>query len=124
MPGFFAKREFHRKIIEAQSYAEWKTWAVKLDEENGAQAWKMQYDCNEYDYRLVHERLEDLRRARKNDNWKHSAYLVRSTLDRNLGGMSLPALFEKSLLGTKDLIKQYIDEVSTMVMLYYIAWTC
>eukprot|EP00041_Stephanoeca_diplocostata_P030079 m.900901 g.900901 ORF g.900901 m.900901 type:complete len:597 (-) comp23686_c1_seq7:491-2281(-) len=111
LPGYSAKRTFSRNIIAAKSYTEWKTWAGKLDDENGAQAWKMQYESTEYDYRLVHERLEDLRRARKNDNWTHSAYILRSTLDRNLGGMRSPALFEKSLLGTKDLIKQYIDEV-------------
>ena len=39
------------------------------------------------------------------------AFCLRSHLDRNLGGMASPALYT-GLVGTKDLIEQYIEEVA------------
>ena len=36
---------------------------------------------------------------------------MRSSLDRNLGGIGAPKLFETCILGTKELIESYLFEV-------------
>ncbi|EDQ91814.1 uncharacterized protein MONBRDRAFT_31257 [Monosiga brevicollis MX1] len=71
----------------------------------------MSYECELYDYQLVRDSLEQLYKARKADDKAQMAWLLRSTLHRDLGGMGNPRLFERCYLGTKDLIEQYVEEV-------------
>jgi hypothetical protein len=65
-----------------------------------------------YDYALVRDHLDRLYRARKLDDRQQMAWLLRSTLHRDLGGMGSSKLFSKTYFGTRDLIEQYVDEAS------------
>ena len=101
IPGFLRKKQDSIELRRSQTYSEWVAKATAIDHRNGAAAWKMRYEAAEYDYELVHERLQELRDCRKLDDWAKSAYLVRSTLDRNLGLMGSAELFQKCHIGTK-----------------------
>ena len=59
----------------------------------------------------MRDQLEDLRQAREEQDQSRCAFLLRSTLQRDLGGMGNPRLYEKCRTGTKKLIEEYIDEV-------------
>eukprot|EP00040_Diaphanoeca_grandis_P022299 m.119513 g.119513 ORF g.119513 m.119513 type:complete len:579 (+) comp28742_c0_seq1:691-2427(+) len=111
LPDYFMKQSDRRQLRNALTYEEWHNKATESDIKAGAQNWKMKFESEDYDYVLAHERLQELQEARKNQNWSRSAYLLRSTLDRNLADMSSPKLFQQCHIGTKDLVEQYADEV-------------
>lgn len=101
MPGFLRTKQDSIELRRSQTYSEWVAKATAIDHRNDAAAWKMRYEATEYDYELVHERLQELRDCRKLEDWAKSAYLLRSTLDRNLGLMGSAELFQKCHIGTK-----------------------
>lgn len=64
-----------------------------------------------YDYKLIATRVTQLRRAREVKDTAAVMYRLRSGLLRNLGGITDTKLYQRSLLGTKRLIHDYLDEV-------------
>jgi TAG lipase/steryl ester hydrolase/phospholipase A2/LPA acyltransferase len=71
-------------------------------------AWKETVECDEYNSRLVQERLEQLDAARGSCDVSRMLYLIRTSLSRDLGGMSNASLYKHTHFGTKDLIDRYI----------------
>ena len=109
-------RSSHRTALRAQleharDYDEWREAAQQLDRIGGNLTWKMGFESTLYDYMLLRDHLDAFYRARKRDDRRRMAWLLRTTLQRNLAGMGNPRLFEKCYDGTKDLIEQYVDEV-------------
>lgn len=110
-PAYVAKREAAHALSIAASYAEWREAAAVLDKLEGGDAWKMSPEDDAYDYVLLREHLAELVAVRKAENWVRAAFLLRTTLCRDLGGIASPSLYVKVHLGTKDLIESYVDEV-------------
>lgn len=110
-PTFLKRQHVLREMAGCANYREWRRKALHLDRMEGNQAWKMRYECADYDYDLVRDCLEDLYRARKRDDRQRLAFHLRSTLNRDLGGMGNSVLYRRCHVGTKDLIEKYIDEV-------------
>ncbi|KAI3635194.1 hypothetical protein MIR68_006760 [Amoeboaphelidium protococcarum] len=98
-------------LQRAQTYDEWKQIAHHLDVimNNGDY-------CNDpvsvdYDFRLISKRLSQLRKARQQNDVQMLIYRLRAGLLRNLGGITDVKLYQRSLLRTKKLIEEYIEEV-------------
>jgi hypothetical protein len=111
-PSFLRQQTLRNVMDAAQSYAEWSAAASALDELQGNNRWKMGFESEEYDYMLIRDSLEALYQARKSDDRVQMAWLLRSTLSRDIAGISNPKLFERCHIGTKDLIEHYVDEVA------------
>eukprot|EP00123_Amoebidium_parasiticum_P010295 comp20009_c0_seq1/m.24516 comp20009_c0_seq1/g.24516 ORF comp20009_c0_seq1/g.24516 comp20009_c0_seq1/m.24516 type:complete len:729 (-) comp20009_c0_seq1:34-2220(-) len=99
------------EMNSAVSYADWVQRAIELDRLEGKQQWKMEFSSDLYDSVLIEKKLEDLRRARRNNDVRQMMFLLRSGLFRNLGNIGNPLLYEYCNVGTKRLIEKYIDEV-------------
>ncbi|KAL2814286.1 acyl transferase/acyl hydrolase/lysophospholipase [Aspergillus granulosus] len=102
------KQVLYLRLRNAVSYEEWKDCANKLDKLENNNAWKETFECDEYNAQLVQERLEQLDTARRSCDVSRMLYLIRTSLSRDLGGMSNAALYKHTHFGTKDLIDRYI----------------
>lgn len=85
----------------------------------GNNVWKQTFECSDYDPHLVQERLQQLEEARISCDMSRMLFLVRTSLNRDLGNMRNASLYRHSHVGTKDLIDRYItaalDTISTLV---------
>ncbi|KAL4782469.1 acyl transferase/acyl hydrolase/lysophospholipase [Aspergillus varians] len=102
------KLVLYLRMRNAVSAEEWKECACELDKLEDNNAWKETYECDEYNPDLVQERLEQLEAARLSCDVSRMLYLIRTSLSRDLGGMSNASLYKHSHFGTKDLIDRYI----------------
>lgn len=105
--------------MQATSYDEWRDCAYELDELEGYNIWKKTFECSDYNPDLVQERLNQLEDARISCDVGRMLFLIRTSLKRDLGGMSNAALYRHSHVGTKALIDRYIttavDTIETLV---------
>lgn len=118
-PTFLRQQTLQRAMEAATTYEAWRSAALELDKLQGNDLWKMGFESSDYDYMLLRDSLEALYQARKRDDRTRMAWLLRSTLHRDVAGMGNPKLFARCHVGTKDLIEQYVDEV--VYQLYYLS---
>ncbi|VEU23062.1 DEKNAAC104240 [Brettanomyces naardenensis] len=104
-------RRLRRSLEKCQTFEEYEPIALKLDRLNGFDVWRQNFASKRYDYKLIHERLLDLRNARLAKDHRRIVSLLRSGLLRNFGGISSKRLYDKSYIGTKILIEEYVTEV-------------
>ena len=106
-------RKLKKQLKQAQSYAEWKEIALKLDEESGVQEWKYDNSSPYFDAEIIAYRLTLMRRYRIADRMDELVYLLREGFNYDIANIAHPLLFTKTYVGTKKLIEDYIDEVSS-----------
>lgn len=94
----------------AESYDEWLEASKGLDKLLGYDDWKEDPTSSLYQYKVVEHRLNQLRDARVRGDMEELLFLIRTTLERNLGNMGDPKLYVNTFTGTKRLIEQYITE--------------
>ncbi|KAL2836581.1 acyl transferase/acyl hydrolase/lysophospholipase [Aspergillus pseudoustus] len=102
------KQVLYLRLRDAVSYEEWKDCANELDYLENNNAWKETFECDEYNAPLVQERLGQLEAAHGSCDVSQMLYLIRTSLSRDLGGMSNASLYRHTHVGTKDLIDRYI----------------
>lgn len=69
----------------------------------------------QYDYRLIMQRLESIISARENEDALTLVNILRSGLVRNLGNITSLKLFNRAYAGTKLLIDDYITQVALSI---------
>lgn len=101
------------QLEEATSYQQWRNIAVQHDELSGAAQWQQQDETPLYDYQATKNRLADLRGYRKASDNHGLLFALNEGVHGNMGGMGSSALYKKALLGTKQLIVDYVDEIDS-----------
>lgn len=99
-------------LANATHYAEWSEAAQLHDQLTGMDAWKAEDASPEYDWQIVKTRLGELRRVRASGDPLKLAFLLSEGLHGNLGNMGNAALYRYAKFGTKQLVTEYIREVS------------
>ncbi|KAL2114904.1 hypothetical protein VTJ04DRAFT_10567 [Mycothermus thermophilus] len=96
---------------KASTFEEWEAAAKELDELEGNDAWKLDDNTGEPEYRpdLIRAKLQALEAARANSDIHTMMYLIRTSLSRDVGGMGSTELYLHSYIGTKALIEQYVQ---------------
>ena len=79
--------------------------------------WKEDPSSSHYDFKLISNRLSQLRKARESGDIAAIIFLLRTSLSRNIGDMGNPLLYSKTRCGTKKLIEDYIDEVTRQLIM-------
>lgn len=102
-----------RVMRDASDYASWFAAAKEHDRLTGADLWRDDRQSADYDHRLLHARVRLLKRLRKKDDVARLAFYLTEELHGNLGNMANPALYTHALAGTKTLISDYLDEVTS-----------
>ncbi|WOE42929.1 DUF3336 domain-containing protein [Acinetobacter chinensis] len=105
-------KKLKRQLERAESYEEWKSTALKIDEESGAQEWKLDNSSAYFDAEIISHRLNLLRRYRTSERTRDLMYILREGLTYDIANIAHPLLFTATYVGTKKIIEDYIDEVS------------
>lgn len=78
----------NRNLLDsAESYDEWQAAAFNLDKLLGYESWKQTPDTDIYDFELIKLRTKQLQECRVSGDLEQLLFLVRTTLERNLGNM-------------------------------------
>lgn len=102
-----------RKMAEAESYAEWKDAAMAYDERNGLQRWKDGELSRRYDYKAIRNRLNVLNDIRDRNDNPALLFNLNEGIHGNLGGMGSSSLYRKAKFGTKQLIVDYVEAITS-----------
>ncbi|MEM7504394.1 MAG: DUF3336 domain-containing protein [Pseudomonadota bacterium] len=100
-------------LSEAENYEQWRDAALRHDQKNGMERWKLEDESSLYDFRSIRSRLDRLRRLRANKDVHGLLFALNEGIHGNMSGMGGAALYGKSKFGTKQLIVDYVDEVSS-----------
>ncbi len=96
----------------AASYEEWKQLAREHDKASGTDKWQAVDQSKHFDFASIRSRLDHLRRLRKMGDNSALLFTLNEGIHGNLGGMGSSALYGKTRFGTKDLIREYVEEVA------------
>ncbi|KAI9003748.1 hypothetical protein BC832DRAFT_518402, partial [Gaertneriomyces semiglobifer] len=103
---------YYRHLMQvATNYDQWAAAGGMLDKLTGKDRWRDDPVSKEYDYQLIQERLQQLRKARQSGDMRAMMFILRSSLSRNIGDIGNPRLYGYTYVGTKHLIEDYIDEL-------------
>lgn len=100
------------QLKNAETYSEWKSIALQLDEETGSQEWKFDNSSPYFDAELISYRLNLLRKFRLQQHVLDTVYLLQEGLTHDIANIGHPMLFASTYVGTKQIIEDYIEEVS------------
>ncbi|KAH0530176.1 hypothetical protein TsFJ059_004836 [Trichoderma semiorbis] len=100
------------RMKSAETLKQWQAAAQELDVLEGNDDWRRDDESDDYNARLIEERLRALDEARESRDIRTMMHLIRTALSRDLGGMGNVDLYRHSYLGTKTLIERYVE--STM----------
>jgi len=100
------------KMSEASSYRDWSAAAQAHDERSGAARWRRTDESRRYDFRVIRGRLEEIQELRAADDPHEILFYLNEGIHGNMGGMGSSSVYKKAKFGTKDLITNYIAELS------------
>eukprot|EP01138_Halocafeteria_seosinensis_P012580 gb/GECG01012853.1/.p1 GENE.gb/GECG01012853.1/~~gb/GECG01012853.1/.p1 ORF type:complete len:857 (+),score=84.92 gb/GECG01012853.1/:1-2571(+) len=117
LPGKISRQyrlfQAHRNLNRVNNYSEWMEAAHEIDREEGLEAWRN--DCSDEektcDHALLSSTSERLKTLRENHDSHGLMYFLSSILNRQFGGIENSALYNKSYVGTKRTVEEYIDQV-------------
>ncbi|MEM1433181.1 MAG: DUF3336 domain-containing protein [Pseudomonadota bacterium] len=105
-----------RKAMEAATtYAEWRAAAIAHDERSGASQWRRHDVSSRYDYRVIRRRMDELRRLRRKGDPHALLFFLNEGMHGNVGGIGSSGMYTRAKFGTKDLITDYLTEMSEAV---------
>lgn len=105
------REQLLRAMERARSYEAWRVAASDYDLLSGGARWKERRRSTLYDFELIESKLERLRALRRQGDAAGLLFEIEEGIHGNLGGMGKPQLHERSKLGTKLLITDYIEAV-------------
>ncbi len=107
------QRELLKDMKQAADYPTWRDAAQELDRRQGLDDWKQDETSEDYDWRLIRSRLRQIRQYREERNIAKLVHHLRQGLHWNLGNIGNPRLYQYARVGTKQLIRDYVLEVSS-----------
>ncbi|MDB5986446.1 MAG: hypothetical protein JWR16_1499 [Nevskia sp.] len=105
------EREARLAMRHAHDYAGWREAAAAFDSLHGLDEWKREDATDDYDWKLIRARLREIRSMREAGQIGKLVHHLRQGLHWNLGNFSNPILYSHALVGTKQLVEDYIGEV-------------
>lgn len=107
----FELKSLERSMRSAESYVHWRQLAEKHDALSGARQWKERRDSKLFDARQIHNRYHRLRARCEEGASEEILFALNEGIHGNMGGMGNAALYERSRLGTKRLIEDYVATI-------------
>ncbi|GAA6031322.1 hypothetical protein JCM8097_005602 [Rhodosporidiobolus ruineniae] len=99
-------------LRNAKTYDEWKQRALALDDHFGLSAWKQTPQNAYYDAPLVRRVVRALKELRNKDDAEGVAAVLHAAVRSNFAGTESFRLYSETYYGTKELVQDYVDEVS------------
>jgi NTE family protein len=112
MFSLFSRNKYDRMMDSAETYEEWHEAALGHDKYTGMESWKRKSESDLYDNIAIEARLRALRRYRKKGDDHALLFTLNEGVHGNMGGMGNAKLYAKAKSGTKQLISEYVDEIT------------
>ncbi len=106
-------KALERKMADAENYAQWLDAAAAHDERSGAERWKHIERSRRYDYASIRRRLDAIQVMRRANDNHGLLFTLNEGIHGNLGGMGSFSLYQRAKLGTKQLVVDYVNEVTS-----------
>ncbi|KAI8053219.1 acyl transferase/acyl hydrolase/lysophospholipase [Syncephalis plumigaleata] len=110
-----AKNKLRQQLTSANDYNAWKKSAIAFDRYLGLDAWKRDPLDSSYDGRLIHRQvhlLRDLCRQGEPSVPRLADALLSGAMKSNLGGSENQRLYSRTYYGTKDILEDYVQQVT------------
>jgi len=104
-----------RALRHATTYAEWEDAARAWEAATGVARWREDESSAHYHADLIRQQLATLRGLRREGRVPELLDHLHESLHRNLGDVGSPELYERSLLGTKRLIEEFLAETEATI---------
>ncbi|GAA5934535.1 patatin-like phospholipase domain-containing protein [Sporobolomyces koalae] len=99
-------------LRNAETFDEWKARALALDSHLGLDHWKRSPPNAYYDAPLVRRVLKALRELRTKQDVEGVCAVLHAVLKSNFAGTESFRLYSETYYGTKELVQEFIDEVT------------
>ncbi len=109
--------KLEKALTQAGNYSEWKQTALALDKLEGKDKWRLDPESSDYDYHLLKSRIRLFHKLCKQKDYDQLIFRLREELHGNIGNMANPVLYQQTRVGTKQLINDYLDVVSSSLNL-------
>lgn len=106
-------RQLERAMSGAEDMLQWRQLAAAHDRLSGADMWKEREDSELFDARQIQNRYHRLRERCEERCSDEILFALNEGIHGNMGGMGGAALYERSMLGTKSLIENYVAMINT-----------
>ncbi len=100
------------RMEDAGNYEEWKAAALAHDEKSGGARWRRSDQSRRYDYKVIRRRLDELLEVKASGDPHEVLFYLNEGIHGNMGNIGSSALYRKVKFGTKDLVTNYITELS------------
>ena len=84
---------------------------LAYDKQSGNDRWKRRDQSRDYDYVSIRHRLDGLRSLRARHDYPGLLFTLNEGIHGNVGGMGRPELYQRAMVGTKQVIEDYVDEI-------------
>ncbi|GAA5968070.1 hypothetical protein JCM3765_003572 [Sporobolomyces pararoseus] len=104
--------KLRKELRNAKTFDEWKSRALALDSHLGLTNWKQSPPNAYYDAPLVRKVLKTLKELRENQDVEGICAVLHLVLKSNFAGTESFRLYSETYYGTKELVQQFIDQVT------------
>jgi NTE family protein len=109
--SFLGNRKLQKAMDQAENYDQWREAAEAYDAGNGFDRWRRKDQSSQFDNVSIRIRLDRLRSLRARHDNRGLLFTLNEGIHGNMGGMGKSTLYERSMVGTKHLIHDYVDEI-------------
>jgi len=114
---FSASKRLQADMDAATTYKEWKAAAIAYDKGTDLQSWKTDDESEHFDHASIRRRLARLRKLRRKKDYVGVLYALNEGVHGNIDGIGRADLYGKAKFGTKKLIVDYVNEVTSALEL-------
>ncbi|MGD1935438.1 MAG: DUF3336 domain-containing protein [Candidatus Phaeomarinobacter sp.] len=100
-------------MANAETHAEWAEAALDHDDKTGMDRWKRMDQTRLYDHVEIRSRLDRLRELRARHDDVGLLFALNEGIHGNMGGMGKGVLYTRAKFGTKKLINDYVNEITS-----------
>jgi|TARA_B110000285_G_scaffold212913_1_gene256833 TAG lipase / steryl ester hydrolase / phospholipase A2 / LPA acyltransferase len=106
-------------MAHVESYNDYLILGSILDKLQGKDKWKETKESHLYDWERIESRLTNMRALRESNDIQGLVHCLRQDLQKNIGGICNPCLYNISKVGTKHLIEEYHNETIKCIQAIY-----
>ncbi|CAF2626547.1 unnamed protein product [Rotaria sp. Silwood2] len=100
-------------LNNAENYEEWYEYACETDKLHGREIWKARSKSKYYNENLTRTFTDELKSYRELGDIEKLIKILQICINKSMNGIFNEHLYSKSLVGTKYVIEEYIQEIVT-----------
>lgn len=98
-------------LNNAENYEEWYEYACETDKLYGREIWKASSESKYYNENLTRAFTDELKSYRESGDIEKLTKILQICVNKSMNGILNEHLYSKTLVGTKHVIEEYIQEI-------------